>query len=77
MKEASARIKIHKLLENAGWRFFANTNGQVREINSRRFTRIYTTSSFTTADLKAVLLKYRKLIPDHVKDDGSLNQFVA
>ncbi|MCF7674179.1 MAG: DEAD/DEAH box helicase family protein [Akkermansiaceae bacterium] len=27
MKEAAARIKINKLLENAGWRFFADENG--------------------------------------------------
>lgn len=27
MKEASARIKINKLLEAAGWRFFADANG--------------------------------------------------
>jgi len=27
MKEAAARIKINKLLENAGWRFFADTKG--------------------------------------------------
>ncbi|MEI6656657.1 MAG: DEAD/DEAH box helicase family protein, partial [Verrucomicrobiota bacterium] len=27
MKEAAARIKINKLLENAGWRFFADGNG--------------------------------------------------
>ena len=27
MKEATARIKINKLLENAGWRFFANSGG--------------------------------------------------
>jgi len=27
MKEASARIKINKLLESAGWRFFADANG--------------------------------------------------
>jgi type I restriction enzyme, R subunit len=27
MKEASARIKINRLLENAGWRFFADGNG--------------------------------------------------
>ena len=26
-KEASARIKINKLLESAGWRFFDNANG--------------------------------------------------
>ena len=27
MKEASARIKINKLLEAAGWRFFADSTG--------------------------------------------------
>ena len=27
MKEAAARIKINRLLENAGWRFFADANG--------------------------------------------------
>lgn len=27
MKEASARIKINKLLEGAGWRFFADQSG--------------------------------------------------
>ena len=27
MKEATARIKINKLLEAAGWRFFADENG--------------------------------------------------
>ena len=54
------------------------TNGQVREIiESKRFTELYTTSAFTTADLKAVPLKYRKLIPEYIKDYVSLNQFVA
>ncbi len=27
MKEAAARIKINKLLESAGWRFFADASG--------------------------------------------------
>lgn len=27
MKEAAARIKINKLLENAGWRFLADASG--------------------------------------------------
>ena len=27
MKEAAARIKINKLLEEAGWRFFTDANG--------------------------------------------------
>lgn len=54
------------------------TNGQVRDIiESKKYTELYTTSAFTTADLKAVPLKYRTLIPDYVKDYVSLNQFVA
>jgi type I restriction enzyme R subunit len=54
------------------------TNGQVRDIiESKQFTALYTTSAFTTADLKAVPLKYRTLIPDYIKDYVSLNQFVA
>jgi type I restriction enzyme R subunit len=28
MKEAAARIKINRLLENAGWRFFADADGR-------------------------------------------------
>ena len=27
MKEATARIKINRLLESAGWRFFADSKG--------------------------------------------------
>jgi type I restriction enzyme R subunit len=54
------------------------TNGQVRDIiESKKYTELYTTSAFTTADLKAVPVKYRTLIPDYVKDYVSLNQFVA
>ena len=54
------------------------TNGQVRDIiESKKYTELYTTSAFTTADLKAVPPKYRTLIPDYVKDYVSLNQFVA
>jgi len=54
------------------------TNGQVRDIvESKRFTALYTTSAFTTADLKAVPAKYRTLIPEYIKDYVSLNRFVA
>jgi type I restriction enzyme R subunit len=50
----------------------------LREIlESKKYTELYTTSAFTTADLKAVPPKYRTLIPDYVKDYVSLNQFVA
>jgi len=35
-KEARARIKINRLLEEAGWRFFENEQGQVnRELITR------------------------------------------
>lgn len=46
-------------------------------IESKKSTELYTTSAFTTADLKAVPVKYRKLIPEYVKDCVSLNQFVV
>lgn len=41
-KEAKARIKINKLLEDAGWRFFDDANGKAFE-NRRNncFVRIY------------------------------------
>jgi type I restriction enzyme R subunit len=54
------------------------TDSQVREIiETHRFTALYTNSSFTVEDLKAVPVKYRKIIPDYIKDYVSLNQFVA
>ncbi len=54
------------------------TDSQVREIiETHRFTALYTNSSFTVEDLKAVPPKYRKIIPDYIKDYVSLNQFVA
>lgn len=54
------------------------TDSQVRDIiTTNRIQALYTTSSFTIADLKAVPLKYRKMIPDYIKDYVSLNQFVA
>jgi len=46
-------------------------------IESKKFTALYTTSAFTTEDLKAVPLKYRTLIPEYIKDYVSLNQFVT
>lgn len=54
------------------------TDSQVRDIiENNRIQALYTTSSFTIADLKAVPPKYRKLIPEYIKDYVSLNQFVA
>jgi type I restriction enzyme R subunit len=46
-------------------------------IETHRFTAPYTNSSFTVEDLKTVPPKYRKIIPDYIKDYVSLNQFVA
>ncbi len=55
------------------------TDSQVRAIidDPRRLTALYTTSSFTIADLKAVPPEYRKIIPEYIKDYVSLNQFAA
>jgi len=55
------------------------TDSQVRAIidDPKRLTALYTNSSFTIADLKAVPPEYRKIIPDYIKDYVSLNQFVA
>lgn len=46
MKEASARIKINKLLEAAGWRFFENEDGPAN-------IRLESTATLTQADLDA------------------------
>ncbi len=55
------------------------TDSQVRAIidDPRRLAALYTNSSFTIADLKAVPAEYRKMIPEYIKDYVSLNQFVA
>jgi type I restriction enzyme R subunit len=46
-------------------------------IESGHLTDLATNPNFTTKDFKAVPEKYRKLIPDYIKDYVSLNQFVA
>jgi type I restriction enzyme R subunit len=55
------------------------TDSQVRAIidEPRRLGALYTNPSFTIADLKAVPVEYRKLIPEYIKDYVSLNQFAA
>ena len=51
---------------------------QIRHIiESGNLTDLATNPFFSTRDFKAVPVKYRKLIPDYVKDYVSLNQFVA
>jgi type I restriction enzyme R subunit len=54
------------------------TSGRVREIiDSRQFTDLATNPVFSTRDFKAVPEKYRKLVPEYIKDYVSLNQFAA
>jgi len=55
------------------------TDSQVRAIidDPKKLTALYTNSSFTIADLKAVPVEYRRMIPEYIKDYVSLNQFVA
>ena len=55
------------------------TDSQVRAIidDPKRLAALYTNSSFTIADLKAVPAEYRRMIPEYIKDYVSLNHFVA
>ena len=53
MKEAAARIKINKLLENAGWRFFADANGPAN-------IRLEAGVSLKTQDLDALGENFEK-----------------
>ena len=54
------------------------TSDQVRHIiESRQFTDLATNAVFSTSDFRAVPKKYRKLVPEYVKDYVPLNQFVA
>ncbi len=49
---------------------------QVRHIiESGQFTDLATNPVFSTRDFRAVPVRYRKLIPEYVKDYVSLNQF--
>lgn len=52
------------------------TSDHVRHIiESGQLTDLATNANFTTKDFRAVPEKYRKLIPDYIKDYVSLNQF--
>ena len=54
------------------------TSNEVRKIiDNKHFTDLATNPVFSTSDFKAVPVKYRKLIPEYIKDYVSLNQFVA
>ena len=54
------------------------TSDKIRHIiENQHFTDLATTPVFSISDFKAVPEKYRKLIPEYVKDYVSLNQFAA
>jgi type I restriction enzyme R subunit len=53
-------------------------SGLVRHIiEEKQFTDLATNPVFSTRDFKAVPAKYRKLIPEYIKDYVSLNQFAT
>ncbi len=57
---------------------FIHTSDSVRHIiESGHLTDLATHPVFSTRYFKAVPAKYRKLIPDYLKDYVSLNQFIA
>lgn len=54
------------------------TSGRLREIiDSRQFTDLATNPVFSTRDYRAVPEKYRRLVPEYIKDYIPLNQFAA
>lgn len=54
------------------------TSDEIRHIiENRHFTELATNPVFSIQDFSAVPVKYRKLIPEYVKDYVSLNQFAA
>ena len=54
------------------------TSGLTRHvIDSRQFTDLATNAVFSIEDYRAVPAKYRKLVPEYIKDYVSLNQFAA
>ena len=53
------------------------TDGHLRGIiDTNRLTDLYTTSSFTMQQYKAVPAAWRRRIPEYIKDYVPLNQFM-
>ena len=46
-------------------------------VDTRKFTYLATTAAFSMEDFKRVPKRYRKLVPEYIKDYVSLNQFAA
>jgi type I restriction enzyme R subunit len=55
-KEATARIKINKLLDAAGWRFFADSNGAAN-------IRLEPNVMIKSADLDALYVSLNQFAP--------------
>ena len=54
------------------------TNGITRDaVDKGDFTYLATNAGFSIADFRAVPRRYRKLVPEYIKDYVSLNQFAA
>ncbi len=54
------------------------TNDLVRHvIDTKQFTDLATNPEFSIQDFKAVPPKYRRIVPEYIKDYVSLNQFTA
>jgi type I restriction enzyme R subunit len=54
------------------------TSDQIRHIiDNKQFTDLATNAAFSTRDFRAVPEKYRKIIPEYIKDYVSLNQFAV
>lgn len=54
------------------------TDSQVRAaLDGGKMQMLYTTASFTMADLRAVPERFRRIIPEYIKDNVPLNKFVA
>ncbi len=54
------------------------TDGYTRDIiDKRQFARLATNPVFGTQDFRAVPDRYRRLVPEYIKDYVSLNQFAA
>ena len=48
-----------------------------RTIDKRRFAQLATNPAFSRDDFRKVPVRYRKLVPEYIKDYVSLNQFAA
>jgi len=75
-KEAKERIKINKLLEESGWKFFDTEKEQANiqlEPNVKMTQKDIDTFG---KDFETTKNGYRKIVPEYVKDYVPVNQFM-